>query len=87
MTTNPLQRGRNMLSQPKTARQPRAPATDSALTKGSHPIGTYRSDDYPRGGVHAEPLPASNFIKGVLIALPLSISLWAGIIMGLRAIL
>ena len=76
-----------MLSQPKTARQTRAPAPESVLAKGSYPIGTFPSDDYPRGGDHAEPLPASNFIKGVLIALPLSISLWAGIIMGLRAIL
>ncbi|MEJ2640478.1 MAG: hypothetical protein P8010_12970 [Desulfosarcinaceae bacterium] len=75
-----------MLSQPKTARQTRAPAPDSVLAKGSNPIETFRSDDYPWGRNHAGPEPVSNFIKGVLIALPLSISLWAGMIMGLRAI-
>lgn len=75
-----------MLLQPKTARQTRAPAPDSVWAKGSCPIGTLRSDDYPRDRDHAETEPASNFIKGVLIALPLSISLWAGMIMGLRAI-
>jgi hypothetical protein len=75
-----------MLLQPETARQTRAPAPNAPQAKEAHPAGTLRSDDYPGGRICTEPVPAGNFIKGVLFALPLSISLWAGIFMGLRAI-
>ena len=41
---------------------------------------------YGPDGVCAAPEGASTFVKGLTIALPLSISLWALIIMGLRAV-
>jgi hypothetical protein len=75
-----------MLLQPKTARQTMASAAEAAQAKKVPPAGTLRSDDYPWGRIRTEPIPAGNFIRGVLVALPLSISLWAGIIMGLRAV-
>jgi hypothetical protein len=75
-----------MLTPHKATRQVTEGAPEAALTEAVNPTGSLHSDDYPWDRSRGAPEPTSNFIRGVLIALPLSITLWAGMILGLRAI-
>ena len=62
------------------------PASEAVMTEDKGDLGTpsIRGQRWEASCVEVE--HPSKFIKGIIIALPASITLWAGMILGLKAI-